>query len=790
MKKYTLFIISFVLLFCLSTSALADGGFFRPRHYSEDIYEPTQKAIILFDGKSEQLIIEATYKGDMDEFAWIVPTPSVPKAEKSSARLFEQIHYLTLPIYKHAPGTVFRGVYKSMDALPQEARVNVLQQQQIGVYEVTVLSSDDPNALVRWLQNNSYAVSDENREVLKFYTDKGWYFTAMRINLAPFNKGLLSSLQQINSSVTEQNAVPLLTQYLVDNVKAEITYDRLTGVRTTTLEYDEEADLNGDRYNYEMRRERGTAPTTLIDESKYMTAYEQYNGYLEPHLLATMQERLRQGLEAQLGIPYNENDCVNVQSADGERYERCAIWYITTGSPEYQLLKDVECGEYCYPPAVKSKFNEYDLAKVAAYAAMHGDQNVKEYFDVTDEKMNWYDNDQDLFDRARSQIQMKLHENLQLRREKLYNELSGELITTYNQKTGKAFTNLDEIAAYFAQKTLTDLQQGKEFSATYATTYTNDFSPMSQGDYYQFTTLYRGDQNEARLRTTFEPIVQNVLTWKESMVRQKLGQGTIMPLSLTFATDEIIYPLKISSVNTGPSEILLYVFSNHRTQVENIEGFEVEYAKWIETDDVEGSQYRNLSQLLDDRYFLTKFRKEMWPKQMTDDLRITQAENDDAYRLTIYEKGYVLGWCFFIIQMAFFWAILFGLFFALRWPINFVVKKLAKDESSCFLMNWKRCAVYASIIIMVVLLAVFSPPFGRFLEDLGSPIEHLIYEPISHIFNFLGFSRELNALTSGFIVATIVFVVAHLLISLIVKGYRKVRDVYAAPETPEQKRKM
>jgi hypothetical protein len=43
-------------------------------------------------------------------------------------------------------------------------------------------------------------------------------------------------------------------------------------------------------------------------------------------------------------------------------------------------------------------------------------------------------------------------------------------------------------------------------------------------------------------------------------VEKSLNEGTLIPLKFTFACKEIVYPLKISSLNKGETDVLLYVF--------------------------------------------------------------------------------------------------------------------------------------------------------------------------------------------------------------------------------------
>ncbi|MEZ6191960.1 MAG: DUF2330 domain-containing protein [Phycisphaerales bacterium] len=67
---------------------------------------------------------------------------------------------------------------KSYEAV---AGVEVLQEATIGDYDVAVLSADESESLVSWLNGNGYHVPDTIEPVAKAYIDEDWYFTAVRL---------------------------------------------------------------------------------------------------------------------------------------------------------------------------------------------------------------------------------------------------------------------------------------------------------------------------------------------------------------------------------------------------------------------------------------------------------------------------------------------------------------------------------------------------------------------------------------------------------------------------------
>lgn len=106
--------------------------------------------------------------------------------------------------------------------------------------------------------------------------------------------------------------------------------------------------------------------------------------------------------------------------------------------------------------------------------------------------------------------------------------------------------------------------------------------------------------------------------------------GNLEPLSFSFNSDSIIYPLKISSVSTqNESMILLYVVANHRMIFNNAN---TEWADRI--DSVEASSIKNywlLEEYIQEGDYLTKLRSTFTASMMDDDLIITQASTDEEY---------------------------------------------------------------------------------------------------------------------------------------------------------------
>jgi hypothetical protein len=109
--------------------------------------------------------------------------------------------------------------------------------------------------------------------------------------------------------------------------------------------------------------------------------------------------------------------------------------------------------------------------------------------------------------------------------------------------------------------------------------------------------------------------------------QQALGGGTLAPLQLSFATKELVYPLRISSLNEGTTKIQLYVLSNHRVAADR---FDTAYAAPLEAQLLPWQQ--ELWKLVGPgRTYLTKLVATMEPSDMDRDVVLTRSKSQDPY---------------------------------------------------------------------------------------------------------------------------------------------------------------
>lgn len=167
--------------------APADGCFVFKWNKDIDINEPVQKAIVSFDSGREHLLLQVKYQGPLDEFGWLIPTPSLPQVEKGTMEPFYELSQLTQRHFGTPGAETHRGMLGPASAGGEPERVKVIEIKTVGAYEVAILSAQDSGSLERWLEAHDYSFPEGKSALVEEYTRRGWYFIAAKIEL---NKGL------------------------------------------------------------------------------------------------------------------------------------------------------------------------------------------------------------------------------------------------------------------------------------------------------------------------------------------------------------------------------------------------------------------------------------------------------------------------------------------------------------------------------------------------------------------------------------------------------------------------
>lgn len=217
------------------SNASADGMFVAPKFVwdrHKDINEPTQKAIIVYDGGMEDLILQVKYEGPVDEFGWLVPVPALPTVKEGSMACFYELSQFTQRRFEH-PWSHFAGQNRGIlldnsvaaaGAAPPP--VTVIETKTVGAYEIAVLSATDSDALKNWLQDNQFYIPEDKSDVIKGYIDQGWYFVAVRINLSKSGGFQVVSAPRQHRTGSESWKLPKLSKGELNPLQITFASDR------------------------------------------------------------------------------------------------------------------------------------------------------------------------------------------------------------------------------------------------------------------------------------------------------------------------------------------------------------------------------------------------------------------------------------------------------------------------------------------------------------------------------------------------------------------------------------
>jgi len=129
--------------------------------------------------------------------------------------------------------------------------------------------------------------------------------------------------------------------------------------------------------------------------------------------------------------------------------------------------------------------------------------------------------------------------------------------------------------------------------------------------------------------------IEAAVSFAADALQTALHSGSIAPLRLEFACDELVYPLYITSLNDAAVDLQVYVLADHRMQAD---GFETTFAGRL--DETNLKNMTETSKLVaDGRDYLTELRAKLAPEDMTADLFFSQARSDKPYREEIVVGG-------------------------------------------------------------------------------------------------------------------------------------------------------
>jgi hypothetical protein len=181
----------FPLLFAGTSTALACGGFF----CQNSAVDQNAERIIFTQNKDGTVsaLIQIQYTGSAPDFSWILPLPNAIDAEdvevpEDAMAAFNELETATVPVYipPALPESCEVLMFSADDAgaVPMaeaEESVEVFASGEVGPFGFDVVGSEDPMAMIFWLRDHSYQVTEAMEPLIDVYVREQFVFLAMRL---------------------------------------------------------------------------------------------------------------------------------------------------------------------------------------------------------------------------------------------------------------------------------------------------------------------------------------------------------------------------------------------------------------------------------------------------------------------------------------------------------------------------------------------------------------------------------------------------------------------------------
>ncbi len=173
-----------------ASEARACGGFF----CSQVPMEQRGERIVFGFGEGRvSSIIQIDYTGEAEDFGWVVPVTGVPtSASVAPLSLFNELTMRTEPSYYLDWQVSDQQCGQWMYAMDSGAEatagaggghdgVEIAFEQEVGPYNVTVLSSTDAAELLDWLDEHGFDQPGESVHLIQHYLDIDMKFAAVKL---------------------------------------------------------------------------------------------------------------------------------------------------------------------------------------------------------------------------------------------------------------------------------------------------------------------------------------------------------------------------------------------------------------------------------------------------------------------------------------------------------------------------------------------------------------------------------------------------------------------------------
>ena len=237
--RILLLTISAVLTVAISGTAQAFCGFYVAKA-DTSLFNRASQVVLVRDGDRTVITMANDFEGDVEDFAVVVPVPTFIEREQinvgdkavidhldayTSPRLVEYFDPDPCAVYPRAE-RMLQGMASdkaAMADLEEVARsrgVTIEASYTVGEYDILILSAEESDGLIRWLNENGYKIPRGADKVVGSYLKQDMRFFVAKVNLEEQKKSGYTYLRPLQVAY-ESNKFMLPIRLGTLNAKAQ-----------------------------------------------------------------------------------------------------------------------------------------------------------------------------------------------------------------------------------------------------------------------------------------------------------------------------------------------------------------------------------------------------------------------------------------------------------------------------------------------------------------------------------------------------------------------------------------
>jgi hypothetical protein len=169
-----------------------------------DLFNDASKVVLVRDEERTVVTMASDYRGEPSEFAMVIPVVDVPERgqinvanpglvdhldEYTAPRLVEYYDENPCDLAKYRRDTItvtasaMPPQMEMMEMAAEDLGVTIEAEYEVGEYDILILSAEESDGLITWLNQEGYRIPDGAEDVVGAYLKRGMKFFVAKVNL-------------------------------------------------------------------------------------------------------------------------------------------------------------------------------------------------------------------------------------------------------------------------------------------------------------------------------------------------------------------------------------------------------------------------------------------------------------------------------------------------------------------------------------------------------------------------------------------------------------------------------